>query len=269
VIRAYFGLQRDPFSLEGHDLLPHQKEILDVLRVHCQQGGLCVVAGEPGTGKSVIRNSLQSLDPKHISTPTIGRTLHTYTNTLRILCQAYAVDFDGRDCACEQRLIAEAFRLHRQGRMLALLIDDAHLLDIHCLRKLRLLLGEFPASHNLILFSQTELIPTLRLIVNQDLNSRVTYSVVLKRLTAEASAEFVRTQFDRCGLPHNTIDEDALALIARSGDGLLRATRNLTLACLIEAVRAQSRHINLERVNRALMQPHWRRPESPIAALAS
>ena len=266
MIRSYFGLQKDPFSLEGHVLLPQQKEVLEVLRVHCQQGGLCVVAGEPGTGKSVVRGALQTLDPKRLSAPVIGRTLHTYTNTLRILCQAYGIDFDGRDCSCERRLIEEAYRLHRQGRMLALLIDDAHLMEIHCLRKLRLLLGEFPASHNLVLFSQSELVQTLRLTVNQDINSRVTYSVIMRRLTSDDIADFVRAQFDRCGLSHNTLDEDALGLIARSSDGLLRAARNLTLASLIEAVRAQCRHVSLELVNRALMQPHWRRAEIPVVA---
>lgn len=266
MIRSYFGLQRQPFATDGLTLLPHQQEVLDVLRVHCQQGGLCVIAGEPGTGKSVLRSALQNFDPKRMSAPVIGRTLHTYTNTLRILCQAYGIDFDGRDCSCERRLIEEAFRLHRQGRMLALLIDDAHLMEVHCLRKLRLLLGEFPASHNLVLFSQTELVQTLRLTVNQDINSRITYSVVLRRLTSDAVAQFILGQFDRCGLPHNTLDEDALALIARSSDGLLRAARNLSCACLIEAVRAQTRHVSLDLVNRALMQPHWRRPEPEIVA---
>lgn len=139
-------------------------------------------------------------------------------------------------------------------------------MDIHCLRKLRLLLGEFPASHNLVLFSQNELLQTLRLTVNQDINSRVTYSIVMRRLTSDAVAEFILAQFDRCGLPHNTLDEDALGLIARSSDGLLRGARNLTQACLIEAVRAQTRHVSLEIVNRALMQPHWRKPEPIVIA---
>lgn len=50
MIRSYFGLTRNPFDFEGLELLPHQRDVLDVLRVHCQQGGLCLVAGEPGTG---------------------------------------------------------------------------------------------------------------------------------------------------------------------------------------------------------------------------
>ena len=52
---------------------------------------------------------------------------------------------------------------------------------------------------------------------------------------------------------------EALALIVRSGEGLLRRTRNLCLSSLIEAVRDQTRIVDLKQVNRVLIQPHWRK----------
>jgi len=48
-------------------------------------------------------------------------------------------------------------------------------------------------------------------------------------------------------------------LIVRSGDGLLRRTRNLCLGSLIEAVRDQTRVVDRKQVNRVLIQPHWRK----------
>lgn len=258
MIRSYFGLTRNPFDSDGLELLTHQQEILEVLRVHCQQGGLCLVAGEPGTGKSTIRSALQAHDPKRLVTPTVGRTLHTYHNMVRILCEAFAIEFAGGDCKVERQLIDQAFNLHRTGKMLAVLIDDAHLMPMDCLRRLRLLFEEFPRNHNLVLFSQAEMLRTLRLTVNQDLHSRLTYSVTLRKLAPDAIESFVLGQFDRCGLPHNTLSPEALALIARSSDGGLRAARNLTLAVLIEAVRAQKKQAGLDLVNKALLQPHWR-----------
>jgi len=50
-----------------------------------------------------------------------------------------------------------------------------------------------------------------------------------------------------------------LALVVRSAKGLLRRSRNPYLAALIEAVRDQTRTIDLRQVNRVLMQPHWRK----------
>jgi hypothetical protein len=44
----------------------------------------------------------------------------------------------------------------------------------------------------------------------------------------------------------------------RSGEGLLRRTKNLCVASLIEAVRDQIRTVDLKQFNRVLIQPHWR-----------
>jgi hypothetical protein len=71
---------------------------------------------------------------------------------------------------------------------------------------------------------------------------------------------------DRAGLGHNTFTPEALALIIRSGDGLLRRTRNLCLSSLLEAVRDQTRVVDLKQINRVLLQPHWRNDyDNPIS----
>jgi len=141
MIRSFFGLTRNPFSQEHITLLPHQQGVLDTLRVHCQQGGLCLVLGDPGTGKSVLKETLRSFDPKRLVTPTVSRSLHTYSNIIKILSEAFQLELGGGTIRCEQRLIEKAFELNQQSKMLAPIIDDAHLMDIQCLRKLRLLLG--------------------------------------------------------------------------------------------------------------------------------
>ena len=259
MIRAHFGLQKNPFVAETLTLLAHQQEIFDILKVHAQQGGLCLVLGEPGTGKSVLKEALLTHDPKRLITPVVNRTLHTYHNTLRILCQAFQIEFNGQDHHCERLLVQEAFRVHRAGKMLVPIIDDAHLMIPECLRKLRLLFEDFPRSHNLVLIAQPPLLQTLALVQNEEIRSRVTYSVVLPRLAPELIETFVLGELDRAALGHNTFTPDALALIVRSGEGLLRRTRNLCVAALIEAVRDQIRTVDLKQVNRVLIQPHWRK----------
>jgi len=135
-----------------------------------------------------------------------------------------------------------------------------------CLRKLRLLCEDFPRSHNLVLIGQSPLLQSLTLSVNEEIRSRVTYSVILPRLAPETLEQFVLNQLDRAGLGHNTFTPEALALIVRSGEGLLRRTRNLCLGSLIEAVRDQTRIVDLKHVNRVLIQPHWRKDcDQPIA----
>src|SRR6266545_2047488 len=237
MIRSYFGLQGSPFDAES---VTHQQEVFDILRVHAQQGGLCLVLGEPGTGKSILKQSLLAHDPKRMITPVVNRMLHTYHNTLRILCEAFQIQFESRDHHCERLLVQEAFKIHRTGKMLVPIIDEAHLMPADCLRKLRLLCEDFPHSHNLILIGQPPLLQLLTLSINEEIRSRVTYSVVLPRLAQETIEAFILAQLDRVGLGHNTFTAEALALIVRSGEGLLRRTRNLCLSSLIEAVRDQT-----------------------------
>ncbi len=262
MIRAHFGIDRHPFSTDNPALLPHQQEIFDTLRVHCQQGGLCVVVGEPGTGKSVIKQALVNHDPKRLITPVVNRTLHTYHSVLRILCDAFQIDDDGLDVRCEKRLIEEAQRINHAGKMLAPIIDDAHLIDVHDLRRLRLLFEDFPKNHNLVLVAQPGLLTSLALTPNHDIQSRVTYSVLVPRLAADDVDRFIRRELDAVALPHATFTPEALGLILRTSEGYLRRARNLCMGSLLEAVRDRTRTVDLKQVNRVLLQPHWREREA-------
>ncbi|QEL17768.1 hypothetical protein [Limnoglobus roseus] len=71
--------------------------------------------------------------------------------------------------------------------------------------------------------------------------------------------DFLLRELDRVGLGHNTITAPAVDLIVRSADGVLRKARNLSVGCLIEAVRRASRTVDIEIVNRVSMQPHWQK----------
>ena len=43
-----------------------------MIRAHFGQGGLCLVVGEPGTGKSVLKHALVNHDPKRLITPVVN-----------------------------------------------------------------------------------------------------------------------------------------------------------------------------------------------------
>jgi type II secretory pathway predicted ATPase ExeA len=258
MIRAWFGIDHDPFSIENVSLLPQQQEVYDTLKVHSHQGGLCLVMGEPGTGKSVIKDAVRQKADKRTIVVSVNRTMHTYSNTLKILCDAFQIDHDGMHVRCERRLIEQAFAFNREGKSIITIIDEAHLLDIDVLRKLRLMFEEFPKNHNLILVGQSNLLSALSLRVNDDIKSRITFSITLHKLNPDDMEFFIFSQLDRAGLGHNTFTQDAVALIVRSSDGILRRCRNLCISCMIEAVRAHAKPIGIEIVNKILIQPHWR-----------
>lgn len=258
MIRSYFGLDANPFSRDNNDLLPTQQDVFETIKVHSQQGGLCLIIGEPGTGKSTLKDAVCRHDPKKMITPVVNRTLHTYFSTVRILCEAFQINTDGKCHACEKRLIEEAHRINNSGKMLVPIIDDAHLMETESLRRLRLLFEDFPKNHNLILIAQPDLLTRLSLAPNEDIKSRVTYSVLLQKLAPDDMEKFIMNQLERVGLPHTTFTENALALIVRSSEGVLRRARNLSISALLEAVRDRIREVDINHINRVLMQPHWR-----------
>ena len=137
-------------------------------------------------------------------------------------------------------------------------------MEVEALRRLRLLFEDFPKNHNLILIAQPELISKLNLAVNDDLRSRITYSVLLQKLAPDDAIHFILSQLDKVALGHNTFTEQALALIARSSEGVLRRIRNLCIASMMEAVRDRTKTVDLQQVNRVLLQPHWRRERDLI-----
>ena len=259
MIRSHFGIKDDPFATDAKTpLLDLQQRHFDILKVHCQQGGLCVMLGEPGTGKTVLKNALTHHNQKEWITPVINRSLHSWHNMLRLLCGAFELETGGSDHKCEERLVREARELNNKGKLVIPIIDDAHLVPVEALRKLRLLLEDFPKNHNLILFGQSAFNRTLQLRVNEDIRSRVTYSAKLTPLSNAGVAEFVYEQLDRVGLAHTVFSEAAVNLVARSSEGVLRCVKNLCVGGMIEAVRDQTRVVDTKQINAVLMQPHWR-----------
>ena len=109
---------------ETQPLLPHQQRHFDILKVHSQQGGLCLILGEPGTGKTVLKNAIIHHNPKQWITPIINRSLHTWPSLLRLLCQAMQVDINGNDHRCETRLIAEARNLTNAAELADVLVRE-------------------------------------------------------------------------------------------------------------------------------------------------
>jgi hypothetical protein len=71
--------------------------------------------------------------------------------------------------------------------------------------------------------------------------------------------DFILRELDRAGLGHNTFTQPAVDLIVRSADGVLRKARNLSVGCMIDAVRSANKTIDIDNVNRVLLQPHWQK----------
>jgi MSHA biogenesis protein MshM len=256
MIKATFGITKEPFLPTGTVLLAQQQAALELIKIHAQHGGFSVIIGQPGVGKSVLREHLEALnkDPGTV-VAAFSRTLHTYQKTLQQL--ADSLGLDAPDKSLEKVLIQTAFELVQGQKTLYTLIDEAHLLDIQVLRKLRLLFDRFPKKHNLVLFGQPELLYRLSMTVNADIKGRITYSTTIKPLNDEDVLHYIETQLESARLGRNVFDDGAIEVILRAVQGNLRLCRNLCYGSLIEACRSGKKIVSISHANAVLIQPHW------------
>ena len=62
MIKLVHATTKKPFSRANLILLRQQKEIFNIIKIHSQQGGFSIAIGEPGVGKSVLREHIESLE---------------------------------------------------------------------------------------------------------------------------------------------------------------------------------------------------------------
>lgn len=263
MINAIWGITQPPFKRNKLNLLPQQKHILDIIKIHAQQGGFSIVIGEPGVGKTVLREHVEQLDKtRECSVVSCSRTLHTYRQIAWQLAESFKLETSEKNI--ENDLIQAAFAQVREHKTLYILIDEAHLLALSVLRKLRLLFERFPKNHNLVLLGQPELLHYLSLSTNKDIKSRITYSAIIKPLNNDDMERYIVKELEAAKMGINTFDEGAIALIIRSAEGNLRLCRNLCFGSLIEAARETKKIVSITHVNNVLVQPHWRSHEQLI-----
>ncbi|MES3022380.1 MAG: AAA family ATPase [Pseudomonadota bacterium] len=261
MIKSTFGLTREPFYRSELTLLPQQDEAVEMIKIHAQHGGFSVIVGNPGVGKSVIRDHLELLGKgRDTVVASFTQTMHTYQPILKQLAESMQVSAPRKDV--EKELVQAAYRHVQSQKNLYLVIDDAHLLDMDILRKLRLLFERFPKKHNLVLLGHPELLHRLSMMCNEDIKSRISYSKQLLPLNDADLAAFIVAELGAVGLGANTFDEAAVQVVLRAVQGNLRLCRNLCYASLVATCMDRQRSCAVSHVNAALLQPHWRSHEA-------
>lgn len=262
MIKANFGLTNEPFYRNDVGLLTQQMEAIEMIKIHAQHGGFSVIVGHPGVGKSVIGEHLAQLG-KQRDTVVVSftQTMHSYGPILKQLADSMQLG-KAPPKDLEKELIQAALRHVQAQKTLYIVIDEAHLLDISILRRLRLLFDRFPKNHNLVLLGHTELMYRLSMMCNEDIKSRISYSKQILPLSDADLSAFIMTELGAVGLGANTFDEAAVQVILRSVQGNLRLCRNLCYASLVATCMDGQRICSVSHVNVALQQPHWRSHEA-------
>jgi general secretion pathway protein A len=223
-----------------------------------EAGGFIQLTGEVGTGKTTVVRSLLARDLPGIEIALILNPRLTVKEFLQTLCQELKIRLTpARRGSIKALMDAIGERLlaaHAEGRRVALLIDEAHLLDREVLEQVRLLTNLETATRKLlqiILIGQ----PELRVLLDrQDLRQvaqRITGRHHLEALSVDETAAYVRHRLRVAGATDEIFSPRALAVLHRESGGLPRRINVIADRALLGAYGHERLKVDATMVRRA------------------
>src|SRR6185369_4448796 len=157
--------------------------------------GLVKVTGEVGSGKTMLCRVLLERLPKTVETVYLAVPSVTRDEMFACIASDLGIDTAGATTpklvrALQERLI----ELHREGRQVVALIDEAHAIPLPTLEEIRLLSNLETGTQKLlqiVLFGQPELDEHLAAPNMRQLKERITHSFALEPLPPRDVKEYV------------------------------------------------------------------------------
>jgi general secretion pathway protein A len=205
----FFALTRAPFSLVPdpdcvHLTAQHADAISGLAFGVLARKGYLVLTAEAGLGKTTALRSLsQLLSESNVQSSVIFAPTLTAPEFLELALLNFG--FKDVPASKAQRLkLLEEFliRSDADGKVLALIVDEAHQLSPDLLEEVRLL-GNFETNDckllQIVLVGQNELNDRLNLPQLWQLKQRIAIRLSLRRLDREAVEEYIRFRWGKAG----------------------------------------------------------------------
>jgi type II secretory pathway predicted ATPase ExeA len=254
---TWFGLKRHPFDkqIKTSDLLPtgSQAEAAARLDYIKQRGGVMLLTGDPGVGKTVaLRRFVDSLNEN------LYRPLYTPLSTLnrfdvlRHINQILGLVHRGSKSALYTAIQREILESKDQrGKTVVLLIDEAQLLSTGTLHELRLMTNFRMDSYEpflLVLSGQSDLRRIMEFAVMEPFAQRLRMRFHMPPLSPEETASYVCHHIQLAGNPEPLFGPDALAALAELSFGIPRKIGNLATQAMLYAMVIGKRTIDADMV---------------------
>ncbi len=225
----YHGFRRKAFDkgVKCEDALDTEpaKECAARLRYIKQRGGIMLLVGDPGVGKTLeLRRFVSGLNEN------VYRPIYTPLSTLkgadllRHLNDRMGLTTSASKAASDVQIQQELLDSKEQkGRTVVLIIDEAHLLRTSSSQELRLLTNFKMDSFDpfiLILIGQIELRKIMNLGVMEAFSQRIALRHTMPPLDPNETIEYVEKQMKMAGAPDPIFTPDALAAIYEVSFGI-------------------------------------------------
>jgi type II secretory pathway predicted ATPase ExeA len=218
--------------------------------------GICLVVGEPGSGKSTsLRKLIENLN-RSLYKPCY---LPLTTLTVKEFYQALA-SLLGETPAYKKFTLFEQIQscihnLYYDQRITpVIIVDEIHMAPISILDDLRLLFNFKADSANpfvLILAGQPQIRNKLALNTCYPLRQRISMRYSMQGLTLEETADYCNSRMKIAGCSNEVFLPSALAAIHTVSGGFPRAINNIAIASLMYCTERKMLSVNEEAVYQA------------------
>ena len=212
---AYFGFREKPFTIAPNPqflfMSPrHQEALAHMLYGVRGEGGVMVLTGEVGTGKTTVCRHLLTQIPKNTLVAYIINPRQSETEMLASICDELHISCEDRQSIKALTDALNHFLLdnHAKGRHTVLVIDEAQNLAAPVLEQLRLLTNLETSDKKLLqimLLGQPELADVLAREELRQLSQRVTSRYHLTPLNQKETGAYVRHRLEVAGCTNTNL----------------------------------------------------------------
>lgn len=260
MFRQHFGLKFNPFDKEiSTDKLFTSRDTRELdsrLKYMLDSRGMCLVVGEPGSGKSTsLRKLIENLNRSLYKPCYLPLTTLTVKEFYQALASLLGETPMYKKFSLFQQIQNSIQNLYYEQRITpVIIIDEIHMAPISILDDLRLLFNFKADSVNpfvLILAGQPQIRNKLALNTCYPLRQRITMRYAMQGLTLEETADYCDSRMKIAGSINEVFSPAALSAIHTVSGGFLRNINNIAVASLMYATERKILTVGEEAVYQA------------------
>jgi general secretion pathway protein A len=269
----FFGVQKAPFKLTPDPEFlyltsQYQEALAGFAYAILARKGFVVLTGNAGTGKTtVVSRIMHSLPAERVQSSVI---VHPTLSPAEFL-EATLLDFGFNNIPASkpQRIAAlQSFlwKGHEQGRISALIVDEAHKLSLEVLEEIRLL-GNFESADEKLLqvalVGQSELDDVLDNHGLRQLKQRIALRLSIDPLSAADTENYIAYRWRKASGNTAPFTAESLVLISRASQGVPRVINVICDNALTRACSEGSPLVEVRHVHGACQDLHLLPPVPP------
>jgi general secretion pathway protein A len=256
---SFYGLKRNPFDIspDPNFFCPtprHNEALASLVYGIKQRKGFIVITGEVGTGKTLLAQCLFTFLKR--SKIQFGYVFNTRLSALDFLQYVMAdLGLPAKGKSKGEMLVEfnnYLIERYRQQSTVALIVDEAQLLDWDLLEEIRLLTNLETPEHKLlqiVLMGQPEFDNRLESANLRQLKQRIAFRCRLEPLSEAHTREYVRRRMRLAGATQAVLGDDAISAVHRYSRGIPRLINTICEHVLISGYASRNPIITPEMID--------------------